>query len=223
MMLIDAVFAFIGTDCAAHLAEEIPNPSRNVPRAIMWPILLGFCIAWPFAVACVASITDLEKVLGGQTGFPLLTIYYQATGSKAGATVLLTMFIICFFGCLTACITTCCRTLWAVSRDDALPYSKYWMKVSPTFQMPLNATCLSGVVMSVSTTSLRALCQCLITSAIRPNLPRISQCLLVNDQRLHHLLPDLSGDPTGYRALAWTGESTSTALFCHSRTMGQGC
>lgn len=150
LALMNGVFCFIGTDCAAHLAEEIPNPSRNVPRAILWPILIGFMIAWPYAVACVASISDIDGVLGGDTGFPLLTIYYQATGSKVGATVLLTMFIVCFFGCMTACLTTCSRTIWAVSRDNALPYSKYWMRVSPTFQMPVNATCLSGLVMSVS-------------------------------------------------------------------------
>ena len=147
---MNGVFSFIGTDCAAHLAEEIPNPSRNVPRAIMWPILLGLICAWPFAVACVASIKNISGVLGGETGFPLLTIYYQATGSKAGATVLMAMFCVCFFGVMVPVVTTVSRTLWAVSRDNAVPYSKYWMKVSPTWKMPVNACLLSGLIMSVS-------------------------------------------------------------------------
>lgn len=150
LAVMNGVFSYLGTDCAAHLAEEIPNPGRNVPRAIMWPILLGLICSWPYAIACVASISHIDGVLNGETGFPLLTIYYQATGSKAGATVLLAMFVFCFFGCMVACMTTSSRTLWAVSRDNALPYSKFWMRVSPTWQMPVNATCLSGLVMSVS-------------------------------------------------------------------------
>lgn len=151
LAVMNGVFGFLGTDCAAHLAEEIPNPGRNVPKAIMWPVLMALVTAWPFTVACVASISNMSEVLGGETGFPLLTIYYQATGSKAGATVLLAFFIFCYFGGTVACLTTSSRTLWAVSRDGALPYSRFWMQVSPTWQMPVKASCLSGIVMTVST------------------------------------------------------------------------
>ena len=151
LAVMNGVFSFLGIDCGAHLAEEIPNPGKNVPRVIMWPILIDFITAWPFAIACCAAITSVADVLSGEvTGFPLLTIYYQATGSKAGATVLLALFTICFFGCVTACFTTCSRTLWAVSRDGALPYSQYWQQVSKRFQMPVKASVLSATVMSVS-------------------------------------------------------------------------
>jgi choline transport protein len=78
------------------------------------------------------------------------------------------LFATCFFGCLTGNgtrlhshpqvtsadynfqATTASRTLWAVSRDGALPYSSVWMRVSPRWKMPLNAMCLSGTVASVS-------------------------------------------------------------------------
>lgn len=46
--------------------------------------------------------------------------------------------------------TTASRTLWAVSRDNALPYSSLWMLVSRRYKMPLNAMCLSGTLVSVS-------------------------------------------------------------------------
>ena len=189
----------------------------------MWPILLGLIFAWPYAVACVASISNRSGVLNGQTGFPLLTIYYQATGSKAGATVLLVMFCVCFFGCMTACLTTCSRTLWAVSRDNALPYSKYWMEVSHTWQMPVNATCLSGVIMSVSTYGSWVILNTANYDnlALWPYLHWICECLLINDQRLYHLLPNLCGHPTGHCALARSRESATAALLCHSGALGQ--
>lgn len=149
LAVMNAVFAYLGTDSAAHLCEEIPNPGRNVPRAILIPILIGFLTSWPFAIACMAGISDVSGVVGTETGFPLLTIYYQATGSKAGATALLAVFCTVFFGAMVGCLTVCSRTIWAVSRDGALPVSKYWARVNGKFQMPLNASCLSGVMMTV--------------------------------------------------------------------------
>lgn len=46
--------------------------------------------------------------------------------------------------------TTSSRTLWAVSRDGALPYSNLWMQVHPYYKMPVNAMMLSGLCISVS-------------------------------------------------------------------------
>ena len=99
----NAVYGFLGTDCGAHMCEEISNPGRTVPRVILWPILMGLVTAWPFTVACMFAISDLEAVLGTATGIPILEIYYQGTGgSKIGATILMSFFAMGFFGCLVA-------------------------------------------------------------------------------------------------------------------------
>ena len=63
---------------------------------------MGILTAWPFAISCVASITDVQAVINTATGLPLLEIYYQGTGSKAGATVLMALFAFCFYGCAVA-------------------------------------------------------------------------------------------------------------------------
>jgi choline transport protein len=162
----NAVFSYLGSDCGAHMCEEIPNPGKNVPIVILVPLAMGLLTAFPFTVSLMYSITSLSNVLTTPTGLPLLEIYYQGTGSKAGASVLLAMFAFCFFGCLVAnselqacglissrshlIVTTCSRTLWAVSRDGALPFSNIWMQVHPYFKMPANAILLSGTLISVS-------------------------------------------------------------------------
>jgi len=46
------------------------------------------------------AIVDVEAVIETATGLPLIEIYYQGTGSKAGASVLMALFAFCFFGCL---------------------------------------------------------------------------------------------------------------------------
>ena len=102
LAITNAVYSFLGSDCGAHLCEEIPNPAKLVPRVIMWPLVLGLVTAWPFAVALMYSIKDLAAVLNSPTGLPLIEIYYQGTGSKVAASILMAMFAFCFFGNLIA-------------------------------------------------------------------------------------------------------------------------
>lgn len=99
LAVVNATFGFLGTDCAAHLAEEIPNPSRNLPRCMIYPVLMGLGTALPFTGALLYSITDLSAILS-TTRLPLIDIYAAATGSDAAASVLLAFFAFCFFGCL---------------------------------------------------------------------------------------------------------------------------
>jgi choline transport protein len=98
----NAVYSFLGSDCAAHLCEEIANPAKMVPRVIIWPLLVGLLTAFPFAVSLMYSITDLEAVFNTSAGLPLIEIYYQGTGSRIAASVLLAFFAFCFFGNLVA-------------------------------------------------------------------------------------------------------------------------
>ena len=157
LAISNAVYAFLGTDCGAHLCEEIHNPGKNVPKVILYPIGMGLITAFPFAVSCMTAITNLKEVLETPSGLPLIEIYYQSTGSRVGTTILMVLFAVCFFGCAVANGTTSSRTLWAISRDGALPFSSLWMQVSPRFEMPVNAILLSATVISVGQIYLHSL------------------------------------------------------------------
>jgi choline transport protein len=98
----NAVFSYLGSDCGAHMCEEIPNPGKNVPKVILFPLAMGLLTAFPFTIALMYSITDVSAVLNTATGLPLLEIYFQGTESKIGASVLTAFFAFCFFGCLVA-------------------------------------------------------------------------------------------------------------------------
>jgi len=64
----NAVYAFLGSDCGAHLCEEIQNPGKNVPGVMLYPLVVGLLIAFPFACACMASIVDVDAVINTATG-----------------------------------------------------------------------------------------------------------------------------------------------------------
>ncbi|KAF4502552.1 amino acid transporter [Fusarium agapanthi] len=159
----NAVYAFLGSDCGAHLCEEIPNPAKNVPKVMIYPLLMGLLTAFPFAASLMYAISDLPAVLNTTTGLPLFEIYYQGTRSRPAASVLMSLFAFCFFAnlvangklisldktCADLVATTSSRTLWAVSRDGALPYSQFWGRVHSRFQVPVNALLLSAVFITL--------------------------------------------------------------------------
>lgn len=102
LAVVNAVFGFLATDCGAHLCEEIANPAKNVPRVIVYPLIIGLVTTVPFLCSLLYSTTNLSVVLSTPTGLPLLEIYLQATRSRVSAVVLTSFFTLCMFGCLVA-------------------------------------------------------------------------------------------------------------------------
>ncbi|CDM36780.1 hypothetical protein DTO013E5_2893 [Penicillium roqueforti] len=149
LAVANSVFAYLGSDCGAHMCEEIPNPSKNVPKVMIYPLLAGFVTTLPFAAALLYATPDIDAVLHTVTGLPLFDIYYNGTGSRVAASILMAFFAFLFFSNLVANATTASRTIWAVSRDGALPYSGYWQRVHPGMQVPIHALLLSAVFVSL--------------------------------------------------------------------------
>jgi choline transport protein len=98
----NAVYSFLGSDCGAHMCEEIPNPAKNVPRVMIYPLLMGLVTAFPFAASLMYATSDISAVLNTATGLPLFEIYYQGTGSRPAASILMALFAFCFFANLVA-------------------------------------------------------------------------------------------------------------------------
>ncbi|EED19525.1 amino acid transporter, putative [Talaromyces stipitatus ATCC 10500] len=134
----------IGTpDAITHMAEELPHPKRDLPKAIGLQIGLGFLYAFCFAIALCYSITDLNALLSGVNGYPLATIYSQATNNNRGATFGL-LFIIFWssFLCTIGTVLTNSRIYWSLARDNAVPLSSLFGKVNESLSCPVYATLL---------------------------------------------------------------------------------
>lgn len=99
----NSVFAYLGGDCAAKMAEEVPNPSKTIPLVTLFPPIIGLITAFPFLTSLMYSVTDLDAVLTNTRGLPLFEIYRQGTQSHIGASVLLGIFAFFQFSTLIAC------------------------------------------------------------------------------------------------------------------------
>ncbi|KAJ5175040.1 uncharacterized protein N7482_000917 [Penicillium canariense] len=149
LCILNSLYGYLGVDCGAHLCEEIPKPTVNVPKVIIYPVLIGFITTLPFAISLSLVITDIDAIISTRTGLPIIEAYYQATSSKTATVVLMAGFALCLFGAACANITSSSRQLWSASRNNCFPLSRWWKQIHPQFNMPLNAACASGTFVTL--------------------------------------------------------------------------
>jgi choline transport protein len=138
--LINANFSFAVLDSAAHLAEETPNPARNVPKAIMLTVIIGFLTAFPFACVLMYCLTDFESVINSPTNVPILQLFYVAYGKSQSAALATMAFVtISYLFSLFPQHAYQARMCWAFSRDNGMPFSKYWSHIDSSTHVPLRA------------------------------------------------------------------------------------
>ncbi|KAM3072348.1 hypothetical protein ACMFMG_009157 [Clarireedia jacksonii] len=142
--MLNGAYAVGTPDCVSHLAEEIPNPKRNVPLAMAAQMVIGFITAFCYTVAIFYATTDLDAVLNAPY-FPLAEIYAQATGSRAGTAGLLFAIFFPTFCTLIGTYITAGRCLWTLARDDAVPFSHWLHAIHPRHKNPFNATIACAV------------------------------------------------------------------------------
>ena len=137
----------IGTvDGATHIAEELPNPRRDLPKAIAAQMILGTFCAFIFMTALFYGISDFDAVLNSTFQFPLTEVYLQATNGSQGATFgLLFIILLCYASAFFGTFLTTSRCLWALARDKAIPFPKVFGYVDEKRSCPIPATILAGV------------------------------------------------------------------------------
>ncbi|KAJ5162885.1 amino acid/polyamine transporter I [Penicillium coprophilum] len=137
--LLGVLTPLSGVDGIIHMAEEVKNAKFVVPRSMIYGILINGLLAFCYLIAILYSMGDYMEAVTSPTGYPIITITYQATKSKAATFILMTMGIlpgwIGFFNGL-ASVT---RLTWAFARDNGLPFSVFFARVDPTYKIPIRA------------------------------------------------------------------------------------
>ncbi|KAK5730374.1 hypothetical protein LTR15_000311 [Elasticomyces elasticus] len=133
-------------DGVLHLSDEISDAPRKVPIAMMLAVVFNTILALAFLITVLFCIGDVEAAVGTITGFPIIQILYQATESKAAATVIVCMILFSTMIALFGVFASVSRLTWAFARDNGLPYSEFFSRVHPTLHIPLNALGLVTII-----------------------------------------------------------------------------
>ncbi|GAB7331951.1 hypothetical protein MBLNU13_g03867t1 [Cladosporium sp. NU13] len=193
--LTGPVYALIGSDSAVHMSEEIRDASRVLPRAMIWAIVLNGTTGFIMTVTFAYCIGPLDAAIHPPYFFAFIGTFYNATGSKAAATVMT-----CIITLLTLCsaisnVATASRQMFAFARDRGLPAADFLSYVRPGWDIPLNSilvsmciTALLSLINLGSTVAFNAIISIGVVSLLSSYLVSIT-CILYKRFRNETLLP----------------------------------
>lgn len=138
-------WSFLGFEAAGSVAEEVDDPERNVPKAIIVGLLLVGLVVMFSSAALILAIPNLDQVVAAQSGDVVsdtLTAHLGAGVTKP----LLAMFVIGFISSFLAVQAAVSRCIWGAARDRSLPGSKVLGRLAGPERLPVNAIALTAVV-----------------------------------------------------------------------------
>jgi APA family basic amino acid/polyamine antiporter len=133
-------FTFIGLDAVSTAGEEVHNPRRNLPLAIIFATIIVTTVYVLVAVAGIGAqpYREFEDQEAG-----LAVILRNITGSAWPAAVLSAGAVVSIFSVTLVTLYGQTRILFAMGRDGMLP--EVFHRISPTTLVPVRNTIIVGI------------------------------------------------------------------------------
>ncbi|KAH4006794.1 hypothetical protein HBH98_157480 [Parastagonospora nodorum] len=133
---IPIMFGFNGFDAGVHLAEEVKNASRVVPKATIISVGLYFVMGYSMAIMILYCFS-LEEVLTSTYSIPVIGIFRTVTQSSGGTAALTSLIIVMLIFGTIGSMATASRMLWAFAREEGVPCSRHISKIERNSGLPL--------------------------------------------------------------------------------------
>ena len=135
--MIGNVFAFAGADAAYHMVEETHNAAVNVPRAVMFTMLINGIGGFAMILGLLFCLGDPKKAAESSTGYPFTEIFLQGTGSVAGAATMTALVILLGACASVGFFASTSRVTWSFARDRATPFWRTLSHVNARTKLPI--------------------------------------------------------------------------------------
>ena len=96
-----------------------------------------------FSLAVLFSIKSFEEVQA--SALPIYLILDSVISSNGAVLFLMIWATIIYLGCVSGLVVTCGRLIWAFARDNGMPFSPYFNRISDKYQVPVEASILSCI------------------------------------------------------------------------------
>jgi basic amino acid/polyamine antiporter, APA family len=136
-------FAYIGFDAISTTAEECRNPQRDLPRGILYSILI--CTVLYVAIALV--ITGMVNHSELNVGDPLAYVFEKISSLRWLGGVVAVSAVVAMTSVMLVFQLGQPRIFMSMSRDGLLPPA--FSKVHPKFRTPSFATIVTGLLVAV--------------------------------------------------------------------------
>ena len=136
-----ALFAYDAWNTVTFTAEEVREPERNLPRALVAGTVVT-TLAYTAACAVYLYVLPLDRMAGVEENRVASEVAGVVLG-PAGVTLISVAILVSTFGCVNGLILGGARVLFAMSRDGL--FFRVAGRVDPVRQTPRGALVLQGV------------------------------------------------------------------------------
>jgi APA family basic amino acid/polyamine antiporter len=130
-------FAYIGFEDIANIAEEVKEPHKNLPKAIIYSIIITTIIYCLTAIS-VVSILDYNIIAVSEA--PLDAVAAEVLG-PIGGIIMSSIALFATANTVLIMLIVTSRMMYGMARDKALPNGL--SKISPRFRTPIIAVLLT--------------------------------------------------------------------------------
>jgi APA family basic amino acid/polyamine antiporter len=138
--LVPTMFAYGGWQSLNYIAEEVRDPVRNLPRAILIAV---FCVIAVYLSANVAYVHVLSAPGLAATQTPAADMAARLVG-EWGARLVSLLIVVSTFGFLNLSLLAAPRVYYAMAADGL--FFRSLARLSPRFQVPTAAILLQGAI-----------------------------------------------------------------------------
>ncbi|MBS1812421.1 MAG: amino acid permease [Acidobacteria bacterium] len=140
--LLQAMWTYTGYDASASVSEETVDPRRRAPWGMVMAVVVSSIVGYLLLIALTLSIKDISGVLSAKDASgndvpAVIAIMIGALGARAGSLFSWLAAIAMWF-CGLSAVTWSSRVIWAFARDEGMPMSALWKKVSHKHGTPVN-------------------------------------------------------------------------------------
>lgn len=137
-------WSFVGFEAASSISEEVRNPERAVPKAMIVSLLSVALVVSFSALSIILATPDLAAASTSGSGDLVIDVLTARLGSTIAQPVFV-LLLVAFFATLVAVQASASRLVFALARDRALPCAAGVAKLSLKHGLPVTALHVVGV------------------------------------------------------------------------------
>ncbi|HKQ76362.1 MAG TPA: amino acid permease [Blastocatellia bacterium] len=139
--LLQAMWTYTGYDASASVSEETVDPRRRAPWGMVMSVVVSSVVGYLLLIALTLAIKDIPAALSakdasGNSVPAVITILVGALGERAGG-LFSALAAMAMWFCGLSAVTWSSRVIWAFARDEGLPLSSLWKRVSRKHSTPV--------------------------------------------------------------------------------------
>lgn len=142
------IYQYYGFEACGDVAEEVPDPTRQIPKAMRMTIYVGGAAAIFVCLSLLLAVQDYAAVIDGSDADPVTTILHNAFG-EGGTKVVLVVVMVSFLSCALSLMAAASRLMYAYARDDMILGSRLFRLFLPHRHVPPYAMLVGALVPAV--------------------------------------------------------------------------